>query len=360
MVGDADPAMMEELIRARFGGWRARGAGAGRARLRPHRRGRASRSPTSLIRARRPRRTWSGCGPMSRSRTPWRASGCSSRRCSPRRSSTAGSRRMRAAQSAFIGAARRRLALAQHRQRHPIVARRARRRLAAGAGRGLCDHRRRAAGAAERGRDRARAAESAHRASPPRSRASRPSSRRSAPSSWSARSTMARWWRRAQTVLDNFEAQCAAMTPDADRRGDAGAVHRLGPAHDAGLAGADRGRRRRRWPRGWRRRGRRRRRRGGAERRVSFDDLPRPGPAGPRGLAPADRGHGRHHRPLRQRLDPDLQADRIRARLGAGAAALRRRRWPGSRPTGRRWAGWPGWSRRRASPGSISTRWSGC
>ena len=25
MVGDADPAMMEELIRARFGGWRARG-----------------------------------------------------------------------------------------------------------------------------------------------------------------------------------------------------------------------------------------------------------------------------------------------------------------------------------------------
>ena len=25
MVGDADPAMMEELIRARFGGWRAQG-----------------------------------------------------------------------------------------------------------------------------------------------------------------------------------------------------------------------------------------------------------------------------------------------------------------------------------------------
>ena len=55
--------------------------------------------------------------------------------------------------------------------------------------------------------------------------------------------------------------------------------------------------------------------------------------ARPRGLAPADRGHGRHHRPLRQRLHPDLQAHRVRARLGPGAAALRRRHFGDSRPT---------------------------
>ena len=48
LVGDADPAMLEELVRARFGGWRARG----RTRPTPISAGRRSpprRSPRSLI-----------------------------------------------------------------------------------------------------------------------------------------------------------------------------------------------------------------------------------------------------------------------------------------------------------------------
>ena len=55
MVGDADPAMMEELIRARFGGWRGEGPAPAEPDYGAHRRGARSRSPISLIRARRPR-----------------------------------------------------------------------------------------------------------------------------------------------------------------------------------------------------------------------------------------------------------------------------------------------------------------
>ena len=54
MVGDADPAMMEELIRARFGGWQGEGPAPAEPDYGAHRRGRPSRSPTSLIRACRP------------------------------------------------------------------------------------------------------------------------------------------------------------------------------------------------------------------------------------------------------------------------------------------------------------------
>ena len=102
-------------------------------------------------------------------------------------------------------------------------------------------------------------------------------------------------------------------------------VHRLRAAHADDLAAADR-RRRGRACRGVspRPRGRARAVRAGR----AAGQLRRPAAAraaGPRGLAPADRGHGRHHRPLRQRLHPDLQAHRLRARLGPGAAALRRR-----------------------------------
>ena len=156
-----------------------------------------------------------------------------------------------------------------------------------------------------------------------------------------------------------FRAQRPADDAGADRRGDAGHVHRLRPAHADGLAAADR-RRRDRARRGPGRRPRRRARdaRGRAAGQLRRSAAARA--AGPRGLAPADRGHGRHHRPLRQRLDPDLQAYRVRARLGPGPAALRRAASPGSRPTGRRSAGSAGWSRPRASPGSTSTGWSGC
>ena len=63
MVGDADPEMMEALIRARFGGWRARGRRRPSPITAPSPRS-TRRSPTSPIPARRPPPTWSGCGPI--------------------------------------------------------------------------------------------------------------------------------------------------------------------------------------------------------------------------------------------------------------------------------------------------------
>ena len=195
--------------------------------------------------------------------------------------------------------------------------------------------------------------------SPPPCRASRRSSRRSAPSSWSARSTTARSSRppgpcstisRRNAPLMTPERIGAAMqalftgsgprmllvSPAPVAGGEAALAEGLAAARAAAPAVRD---------------GR------------AAGQLRRPAAAraaGPGGLAPADRGHGRHHRPLRQRLDPDLQADRFRARLGAGPAALRRRhRRPRARPAVARLAR-PGWSRPRASPVSTSTGWSGC
>ena len=40
LVGDADPAMLEELVRARFGGWQGEGPNPRRPRFRPPRRAR--------------------------------------------------------------------------------------------------------------------------------------------------------------------------------------------------------------------------------------------------------------------------------------------------------------------------------
>ena len=57
MVGDADPAMMEELIRTHFGGWQGTGEAPRRARLRPDRRGcPAGRQPRLSRHADRPGR----------------------------------------------------------------------------------------------------------------------------------------------------------------------------------------------------------------------------------------------------------------------------------------------------------------
>ena len=53
MVGDADPAMMEQLIRTHFGGWPAAGPAPAEPDYGRDRRSARSRSPTSLIRARR-------------------------------------------------------------------------------------------------------------------------------------------------------------------------------------------------------------------------------------------------------------------------------------------------------------------
>ena len=69
MVGDADPAMMEELIRARFGGWRAEGPAPAEPDY-----GGIAEVPTAGRQprlSRRPdrRQPASGCGPMRRCRT---------------------------------------------------------------------------------------------------------------------------------------------------------------------------------------------------------------------------------------------------------------------------------------------------
>ena len=53
MVGDADPAMMEELIRTHFGGWQGAGDGAAPIPITAGSPRSPSRSPTSLIPARR-------------------------------------------------------------------------------------------------------------------------------------------------------------------------------------------------------------------------------------------------------------------------------------------------------------------
>ena len=177
------------------------------------------------------------------------------------------------------------------------------------------------------------------------------SSRRSAPSGWSTRSTTASVVATAQAVARQFRGAIAPlMTPRADRRGDAGHVHRLGPAP----ADARRRRRspaaRRRWPRGWPRPAPPRRPSASAERHGQL----RRSAAARRARAAsvsraADRGHGRHHRPLRQRLDAHLQADRVRARLRSRCSCASAAASSGivADPAVARLAE-PGWSRRRA------------
>ena len=186
MVGDADPAMMEELIRARFGGWRAEGPAPAEPDY-----GRIAEVPQPVAGLAYP-------GAPSRDpdlAAPLRAAPAHAGRASgvPR-----GGARRADHQPPAGGACPRQIRLPRR-----LVARRARatsptppssrwsRATATGAGaeRGLRDHRRCAARAAERGRDRARdPAICAPPSTPPcRARPTQVAGR--APTSWSMRST---------------------------------------------------------------------------------------------------------------------------------------------------------------------------
>ena len=262
--------------------------------------------------------------------------------------------------SAFVGGGVGTSRVAQHRQHDLAVALRPRRQLARRADRGLCDHRRCAARAAERATRSQRELQNI-RTAVDRRRAGRADRPVAGPRRAAGR--RGRQWLGGGDRPDRarqFRGQCAADDAGADRRGDAGHVHRLGPAHAGGVAG-------RRSP-------------GGetalaeglaaaraaapaartAERPVSFDDLPR---------------LGRPGRVVSRRRIEDMDVTIVTFANGstltfkhtdydrgsvAGPAALRRRRLRRSRPTGRRWAGWPGWSRPPASPVSTSAGWSGC
>ena len=211
MVGDADPALMEELIAARFGGWKAEGPAPAEpdyGRIAEPRRSRSAALAYPGVAA----IATADLGPaLSRPRrTPWRASARSSRRCSPRRSSTAGSKRMPRGESAFLNAPRRRdPQRAASPTDHLIRSRRGTARWREGADRGLRDHRRRAC-ARRRARPRspARCRISAPPPAPP-CRARRPPSRRIRAERLVAAVDSNAVVATAPTALDNFEAQCA-------------------------------------------------------------------------------------------------------------------------------------------------------